>query len=64
MSFRIVEKECTELMCAKGIKPEYVGIAHADSLEPLADFDPAVKMVVLIAAWVGDVRLIDNMILN
>lgn len=62
--FSIVEKECTELMLAKGIKPEYISIANADSLEPLADFDPAVKMVALIAAWVGSVRLIDNMILN
>jgi pantoate--beta-alanine ligase len=51
-------------MKAKKIEPEYIAIADADSLEPLSEFDPNKKMVALIAAKVGNVRLIDNMIIN
>ncbi len=63
-SFKIVQKECEELLRAKGIEPEYISIAHADSLEPLDEYDKQVEMVALIAAWVGEVRLIDNLIIN
>ena len=62
--FAIVAKECADLMKAKKIEPEYIAIADADSLKPLSEFDPNKKMVALIAAKVGNVRLIDNMIIN
>ncbi len=39
---------------------DYVALADADSLELLEDFDTSRKMIVLIAAYIGDVRLIDN----
>lgn len=63
-TFDIVKKECTDLMLAKGIKPEYVSIANADTLEPMEVYDMNKPMVALIAAYIGDVRLIDNMRLN
>ncbi len=46
-----------------GLRPEYFEIADGRTLEPLeklADVDTAVACV---AAWAGDVRLIDNAIL-
>jgi pantoate--beta-alanine ligase len=61
--FSIVEKECRELLQAKGIIPEYIAIADARDLRLLADFTPGVPAVALIAVRLGSVRLIDNMIL-
>lgn len=62
--FSIVAKECTDLLLAKNIHPEYVSIAEAETLAPLQEFDANKKMVALIAAKIGEIRLIDNMILN
>lgn len=62
--FKLVEKECIDLLNAKGVKPEYVALADARDLRLLDEYDPSVPMVALIAARVGDVRLIDNMLLS
>lgn len=63
-SWPVVQKECQDLLNAKGFEPEYVALADADTLEPLSDFNESEKMVALIAARLGKVRLIDNMVLN
>lgn len=63
-SFAIVQKECVELLADKKVNAEYVSLADADDLTVLENYDPARKMVALIAANVGDIRLIDNMLLN
>ncbi len=60
----VVRKECEELLRAKGFEPEYVALADGDSLEPLAEFETGKKQVALIAARLGKVRLIDNMLMN
>jgi pantoate--beta-alanine ligase len=60
----VVQKECNDLLVAKGFEPEYVALAQAETLEPLANYSNSDKMVALIAARIGKVRLIDNMILN
>ncbi len=62
-SFSVVQKECVDLMVAKGMQPEYVEIANADTLELLHEYNDDVQMIALIATWSGDVRLIDNMLL-
>lgn len=62
-SFAIIQKECSDIMEEKGLKPEYIALADANTLEILQDFDTSRPMVALIAAWVGNVRLIDNMLL-
>ena len=62
--FGVVEKECTDLMTAKGLAPEYVSLAGADDLTLLSDYEPGRKMVALIATKLGSVRLIDNLVLN
>lgn len=43
---------------------EYVEIAHADTLQPLATFERSTPARVFIAAYLGGVRLIDNAALN
>lgn len=62
--FPTVQKECIDLLQAKGFETEYVSLAAADNLAGMNDYDPSQKMIALIAARIGNVRLIDNMILN
>lgn len=62
--FAVVQKECIDLLAHKGFTPDYVALADAATLEPLADYDPSKKMIALIAAFIGEIRLIDNLLLN
>lgn len=47
----------------KGFKPDYVEIASADNLSIIDEWDGKIKLVALIAAFNGKVRLIDNLLL-
>lgn len=62
--FSTVQKECIDILKEKGFKPEYVCLADAEDLTILEDYDAGRNMVALIVAWLGDVRLIDNMLLG
>jgi pantothenate synthetase len=44
-----------------GFEPEYFLLANANTLELLQDFDHSLNMVVLVAAKIEGVRLIDNL---
>lgn len=63
-SFEIVSKECIDLLSGKGFRPEYVALVDAEHFQMLTDYDPTRETVALIAAWLGDVRLIDNIVLR
>ncbi|MCB0698204.1 MAG: pantoate--beta-alanine ligase [Chitinophagales bacterium] len=63
-NFKVVHKESVELLEAKGFVPDYVALADANTLELLDEYDSDRKMVALIAAKIGSIRLIDNMLLN
>lgn len=43
---------------------EYFEVADADSLKPISDWSEASRWVACTAAFAGEVRLIDNMVLN
>jgi pantoate--beta-alanine ligase len=45
-------------------KTDYVSIAKAGTLEPVSDWNGHDPLVALVAAFIGGVRLIDNMQLN
>jgi pantoate--beta-alanine ligase len=62
-SFSIVKKECMDILEKKGFKPEYIELANANTLELLPDYADDIPMVALIAAFMGDIRLIDNLVL-
>jgi pantoate--beta-alanine ligase len=47
----------------KGFKPDYFEIADSSSLQPVNSWDEAPEVIACIAAYLGAVRLIDNMIL-
>jgi pantoate--beta-alanine ligase len=51
-----------EEMRARGVEPEYVALVDPDSLEPLERLEG--KGLLALAARVGDVRLIDNAVLQ
>lgn len=42
--------------------PEYFTISDGRTLEPISDFTTAETVVICVACWVGEVRLIDNIV--
>ena len=59
-----LEKEATSTLIKNGLQPEYVVIADATNLEKIKNWNGTTKLVALIAAKLGAVRLIDNLELN
>jgi pantoate--beta-alanine ligase len=57
-------KQAREKLDAAHFKTDYISIARASDLQPIVDWNGKEKAVALIAAFQGDVRLIDNMLLN
>ncbi len=57
-------KQAKDTLSNKGLQPEYVVIADTKSLESVTNWGKKSKLVALIAAHLGTVRLIDNMELN
>ena len=43
-----------------GLKPEYIDVCDQKTLKSIQNWEDADQLVVLAAAWAGDVRLIDN----
>jgi pantoate--beta-alanine ligase len=63
ITFEQAKTHCDEALVTVGLKPEYLILAHAYSLAILTDFTKDAPMVVLAAAWLEGVRLIDNMVM-
>ncbi len=61
-SIRLIEKEAMQKIEAAGLRPEYFTIINGNTLKNAIYSNK--KMVAVTAAWAGDVRLIDNMILK
>jgi pantoate--beta-alanine ligase len=59
-----VLEQAREKLEAAHFKTDYISIARASDLQPIPDWNGKEKAVALIAAFQGDVRLIDNMLLN
>jgi pantoate--beta-alanine ligase len=64
VAFVTVKTQCDEWLIAAGFTLEYIVLAHATSLMELHEFEEQVPMVILFAAWLDGVRLIDNMVIN
>ena len=58
------KKNGIQLLQNDGFNVDYLEIADAETLEPLTSWDGEQKLVVLCAAIIGKVRLIDNMLIN
>ena len=57
-------EKVTNHLTAEGFKVDYVAIANAENLEPVTLWDGKSTLVALIAAYLNEVRLIDNLLLN
>jgi pantoate--beta-alanine ligase len=57
-------KQAQEKLDAAHFKTDYISIARASDLQPIVHWNGKEKAVALIAAFQGDIRLIDNMLLN
>ncbi|WP_126973343.1 pantoate--beta-alanine ligase [Gynurincola endophyticus] len=53
-------QEAQNRLMQAGFKVDYVGIADASTLEPIVQIDPKRDAVAMIAAYLNEVRLIDN----
>lgn len=59
-----IKNKAVSLLKEKGFKIDYVAIARAENLNLISDWDGNEKAVALVAAYLNEVRLIDNMLLN
>ena len=59
-----IKQKAQQMLLEKGFKIDYVEIADANTLELINDWDGKRKIVALAAAFLGNVRLIDNMVIN
>lgn len=59
-----LKHRATKRLNNAGFRVEYVEIAEAGNLHPYDEWDGTTPLVALVAAFLGEVRLIDNMLLN
>lgn len=59
-----IEKEALSMIESKGFKSEYFNIVDGNNLKSVVDPSNHEYIVACTAAWVGNVRLIDNIILK
>ena len=62
--FLKVKDQAIQDLETKGFKVEYLELAKKNNLEIVSHFNPGEKLIILIAAFLGDVRLIDNLLIN
>lgn len=58
-----IKEQAAQLLTSRGFRIDYVELADATTLQPAGSCEGSGSQVALIAAFLGDVRLIDNMIL-
>ena len=59
-----LKKTTIQYLTTKGFKVDYIEICGADTLETVDNWDGKKKIIVLAAAFVNEVRLIDNLLIN
>lgn len=57
-------QEAFDGLQSAGFRPEYVSIAHGTSLQPLSSMPETGSVVACVAAWLGEIRLIDNLLIR
>jgi len=59
-----IKGEAMEMLSQNGFRTDYIDLADANTLELVDDWDGKQKIVALAAAFINNVRLIDNMGIN
>ncbi|OJY99775.1 MAG: pantoate--beta-alanine ligase [Sphingobacteriales bacterium 40-81] len=62
-TWAVLKKNAGDILADHNLVPDYIEIADADTLELLNTVQNENQVVALIAAYMGEVRLIDNMII-
>jgi pantoate--beta-alanine ligase len=60
----ILKEKAVQLLTSKGFTIDYVEIANAETLELINNWNGSTLLVTLAAAFLNNVRLIDNIVLN
>ncbi|MEO6229172.1 MAG: pantoate--beta-alanine ligase [Ferruginibacter sp.] len=60
----VLKNEAIHTLNQKGFKVDYVAIASTDDLNEVKKYDDNYTLIALVAAYLNEVRLIDNMLLN
>jgi pantoate--beta-alanine ligase len=60
--FAAIEAQAVAQLSEAGFRPEYVAVRRGSDLQPATEADR--ELVVLVAAWLGTARLIDNLSFN
>ncbi|HEY1871969.1 MAG TPA: pantoate--beta-alanine ligase [Chitinophagaceae bacterium] len=63
-SLNDLKKEAAGLLQQKGFKPDYVEITDAETLKPVNELNSSKKILGLAAAYIDNIRLIDNILLS
>ncbi len=61
-TLKSIKKQAANNLNSGGFKTDYVEIANAKSLQIVDEWDGQSALVILIAAFIDDIRLIDNML--
>ena len=57
-AFKVLQEEAESALASAGFRPDYVKVCNANTLQLAEQADS--ELVILAAAFLGDVRLIDN----
>ncbi len=60
----LLKENAIQILIAEGFKVDYVEIADADTLEIISEMKNKIRLVTLAAAYLNDVRLIDNLLIS
>lgn len=60
----VIQQQALDAMRAEGLRPEYFDIVDGISLLPAEHYADRDFVVACVAAWAGEVRLIDNLVLK
>lgn len=63
-SLQKIKDDATAFLTSKGFRVDYTEIAHADTLALVDNWNGTDPLVALNAAYIGEIRLIDNMLLT
>ncbi len=61
---RLLQLDGMQQLANAGLRPEYVRLINGKNLKPLRSVKNTEQIVACVAAWAGNVRLIDNLILK
>lgn len=64
LAARDIELRAMDRLREAGLRPEYFSVADGDTLQPVGDPGGHARIVACTAAWAGNVRLIDNLMLR